>query len=319
MSTGTMRAMQYLAYGGPERLVLRTPEAPRPSPTQLLVRVHASSVNPLDWKLHKGTYRWVVPVHFPSIPGFDIAGEVVEVGVEVSRFKPGDRVFAMLDSRTGGACAEYAVVGESAAANVPDSLDVREAAALPLAGLTALQALRDLGHVAAGQHVLVVGGSGGVGHLAIQLARAFGARVSAVCSTRNVEMVRNLGAERVIDYAKQRDFSTDAHYDLIFDTVGSAPVRAFLSFLGRKGVVVSTLPSVGRVAAALLMPLYSGKRVRIVTVEPRGKDLERLSLLCSEGKLHPVIDRVVALEDLAAAHQYSQTRRTSGKVVITLL
>jgi 2-desacetyl-2-hydroxyethyl bacteriochlorophyllide A dehydrogenase len=313
-----MRAMQYLAYGGPERLALRTPDAPRPSPTQLLVRVHASSVNPLDWKLHNGTYRWVVPVHFPSIPGFDIAGEVIEVGVEVSRFKPGDRVFAMLDSRTGGACAEYVVIGESAAARVPDSLDVREAAAVPLAGLTALQALRDLGRVGSGQHVLVVGGSGGVGHFAVQIARAFDARVTAVCSTPNVEMVRRLGADRVIDYRKQRDFGAAELYDVIFDTVASAPVRAFLPFLAKKGVVVSTLPSVGRIAAVLLMPLYSKRRVRIVAVEPRGKDLEKLAILCAEGKLRPVIDRVVPLEDLAVAHRYSQAGRTSGKVVITL-
>lgn len=313
-----MRAMQYLAYGGPERLALRTPDTPRPSPTQLLVRVHASSVNPLDWKLHNGTYRWVVPVHFPSIPGFDVAGEVVEVGIEVTRFKPGDRVFAMLDSRTGGACAEYAVIGESAAARMPDSLDVHEAAAVPLAGLTALQALRDLGRVAAGQHVLVVGGSGGVGHFAVQIARAFDARVTAVCSTPHVEMVRGLGADRVIDYRMQRDFGAAEIYDLIFDTVGSAPVRAFLPFLTKRGVVVSTLPSVGRIAAAVLMPLYSRRRVRIVAVEPRGKDLEKLSILCAEGKLRPVIDRVVPLEDLAAAHQYSQAGRTSGKVVITV-
>ncbi len=189
-----MKAMQYEGYGGPERIRPAEVPVPRPSESQVLVRVEASSVNPVDWKLHSGAYRWIMPVRFPSIPGFDIAGEVTEVGDRVTRFKPGDRVFAMLDTRPGGASAEYAVVGESAAAPAPQGLSALEAAAIPLAGLTALQALRDLGPVGAGMRVLIVGAAGGVGHFATQIAVANGAHVTAVCGTRHTEMMRALGA-----------------------------------------------------------------------------------------------------------------------------
>jgi 2-desacetyl-2-hydroxyethyl bacteriochlorophyllide A dehydrogenase len=310
--------MRYRAYGGPDQIESAEVTAPRPSLSQLLVRVSASSVNPVDWKLHNGQYRWIMPVRFPSIPGFDVAGEVVETGSQVTRFKAGDPIFAMSDLRPGGACAEYMVVGEGAAARMPASLPALEAAAVPLAGLTALQALRDLGRVAAGKRVLVIGASGGVGHFAVQIAVSYGAEVTAVCSTRNLDMAHRLGARRAIDYTRQSDWRGPQPYDIVLDLVVQDPVHRHLPLLARDGVHVSALPSFGRIAAAFTLPFCSKRRVRVASVSPRGQDLDQLRALCDAGKLRPVIDRVFRLDDLAAAHAYSQRGRTSGKIAVAL-
>lgn len=315
-STEPMKAMQYEGYGGPDKL--RCADVPRPEPgaAQLLVRVAAASVNPVDWKLHDGTYRWVLPMRFPSTPGFDLAGEVVAVGANVRRFKPGERVYAMSDIRPGRASAEYVVIGEAAAARPPANLSAREAAALALAGLTALQCLRDLGRLRAGQRVLVIGASGGVGHLAVQIAKAYGAHVTGVCSTRHVALVRGLGAERVVDYTREPSFLAPGAYDVILDLIVREPIRALLAALTTSGVYVSTLPSLMRVAAALILPAISKKRVRVVSVKPRGRDLDELRRLCEAGALRPVIDKTFRLEDLAAAHAYSRQGKTTGKIAV---
>lgn len=311
-----MKAMQYRDYGTPDQLQLAEVTTPRPGPTQLLVRVLATSVNPIDWKLHNGQYRRIMPVRFPSIPGFDLAGEVTEVGAHVTRFKPGDRIFAMLDRRPGGTSAEYAAVGEQAAARMPANLTPHEAAAMPLAGLTALQCLRDLGRIASGKRVLIIGAAGGVGHFAVQIARSYGANVTAVCSGRNAELMRRLGADRIIDYTQTPDLRGPQPYDLVLDFIARSPLRQLLALLAANGIYVSSLPSTSRIAAAFLLPLVSRRRVRIAGVKPRGVDLDELSRLCEAGTLCSVIDRTFNLEELATAHAYSQQGRTVGKVVI---
>ena len=312
-----MKAMRYRGYGSPDQIEQADVLVPRPGPSQLLVRIAASSVNPVDWKLHNGQYRWLTPARFPSIPGSDVAGEVIETGTQVTRFKPGDRIFAMLDARAGGASAEYAVVSEHAAARMPAKLSAREAAVLPLAGLTALQMLRDFGNVSAGKHVLIVGASGGVGHLAVQIAKSHEAEVTAVCSRPHVNVLLSLGADRVTDYTKQADFR--GPYDLVLDLAVRAPVRTFFPVMSPDGIYVSSLPSAGRIAAALLLPVFSRRRVRIVTVKPHGEDLEALRELCEAGKLKPVIGRVFKLEELAAAHALSQKGGIAGKIAIDVL
>jgi NADPH:quinone reductase-like Zn-dependent oxidoreductase len=236
----------------------------------------------------------------------------------VTRFKAGDRIFAMSDVRPGGASAEFMVLGEGAAACMPASLPALEAATVPLAGLTALQALRDLGRVAAGKRVLVIGASGGVGHFAVQLAAHYGAEVTAVCGTRNLDMVRRLGAHRAVDYARDPDLRGPQPYDIVVDLVVGSPVHRQLPLLARDGVQVSVLPSFGRIAAAFYLPLVSRRRVRIVSVKPSGVDLDALRALCDAGKLRPVIDRVFRLEDLAAAHAHSRSGRTTGKIAIAV-
>lgn len=311
-----MKAMQYHDYGPPDHLQVAEVPMPLPTPTQLLVRVLATSVNPVDWKLHTGQYRRIMPVRFPSIPGFDLAGEVTAVGAQVTRFKPGDHVYAMLDRRPGGTSAEYVAVGEAAAARMPANLAPEEAAAIPLAGLTALQCLRDLGRVAAGKRVLVIGASGGVGHFAVQIAKSYGAHVTAVCSGRNAELMRRLGAEHVIDYTQTPDLRGPRPYDLILDLIVRAPLRQLLGFLAGDGIYVCSLPSASRIAAAFLLPLVSRRRVRIAAVKSRGADLDELSRQCEAGQLRPVIDKRFDLSELAAAHAYSQKDHTVGKIAI---
>jgi NADPH:quinone reductase-like Zn-dependent oxidoreductase len=222
-----MKAIQCRGYGGPDQLAEAEVPVPQPVPSQLLIRVAASSVNPVDWKLYSGRYRWLMSVRFPAIPGFDVAGEVTEVGAQVTRFKPGNHIFAMRDTHSGGASADYAVVGERAVARLPAKMPAREAAALPLAGLTALQALRDLGQVTADERMLIVRASGGVGHFAVQLAKSYGAQVTAVCSGPHVDMVRGLGADYVIDYTKQPEFSSTQPYDIVLDLVVQRPCGSF--------------------------------------------------------------------------------------------
>jgi NADPH:quinone reductase-like Zn-dependent oxidoreductase len=313
-----MRAMQYQHVGGPNQIVAVERPMPRPAATQLLVKLAASSVNPVDWKLRQSQSLFYRPVTFPSIPGADLAGEVVEVGGRVTGFKPGDRVFAMAKVGTGAASAEYAVVDEQAAARAPVNLPLAEAAAIPLAGLTALQSLRDLGGIAANQRVLIVGAAGGVGHFAVQIAKSYGAHVTAVCSGRHADLVHRLGADAVIDYTQRSDVAGEQPYDLVFDMIARTPLRDFLAVMAPAGVYVSTLPSVSRVSAALLLPLVSRRRVRITMVKARGTDLDQLRVLCEAGRLRPVIDQAFPLAALAAAHAYSQQGRAGGKILITI-
>jgi 2-desacetyl-2-hydroxyethyl bacteriochlorophyllide A dehydrogenase len=313
-----MRTMQYRNAGGPDQIVAAEAPTPRPAATQLLVKVAASSVNPVDWKLRHRQSLFYRPVFFPSVPGADMAGEVVEVGERVTGFKPGDRIFAMAKVGSGATSAEYAVVEEQAVARAPGNLPLTEAAAIPLAGLTALQSLRDLGGVAAGQRVLIVGAAGGVGHFAVQIAKSYGTHVTAVCSGQHADMVRGLGADAVIDHTLRRGFSGERPYDLVFDLVVRAPLRDFFAVLTPAGVYVSTLPSFSRVGAAFLLPLVSRRRVRITMVKARGTDLEQLRVLCEAGKLRPVIDKTFPLSELAAAHAYSQQGRAGGKILITI-
>ncbi len=313
-----MRAMQYQQVGGPNQIVAVEVPVPRPAATQLLVKLAASSVNPVDWKLRQSQSLFYRPVTFPSIPGADLAGEVVEVGGRVTGFKPGDRIFAMAKVGTGAASAEYAVVDEQAAAPAPANLPLAETAAIPLAGLTALQSLRDLGGIAANQRVLIVGAAGGVGHFAVQIAKSYGAHVTAVCSGRHAELVRGLGADDVIDYTQRSEFAGEQPYDLVFDMIVRTPLRDFLAVMAPAGVYVSTLPSFSRVSAALLLPLVSRRRVRITMVKAHSSDLDQLRALCESGKLRPVIDKTFPLSELAAAHAYSQQGRAGGKILVTI-
>lgn len=310
-----MRAVIYRAFGGPERLELA--DIPRPSPGagQVLVRVLAASVNPVDWKLASGKFRLILPVHLPAVPGFDVAGDVAELGLGVLTYAVGDRVHARIATNRGtGASADYAVVGADVLARPPAGLDAGEAAALPLAGLTALQALRESGLAGAGQRVLIAGASGGVGHLAVQIARAAGATVVGVCSGRNASLVSSLGANEVIDYTKPDPYRGQAPFDIVLDCVGgggSPPI----ALLGSRGRYTGIMPGPGLILRSLLNPL-SARKTRPFRLKSSGADLRALDRLVEEGKLRVVIDSRYPLADLRAAWERSMSGRAVGKIVI---
>lgn len=317
-----MKAAVIDGYGGRERLEVREIPRPEPGVGQILIRVRAASVNPIDWKLRGGGYRLVMPASFPLVLGFDAAGVVEAVGPEVDRFEPGDRVYAYLDNRHGGAYAEYALAGQAVTAEMPASLSFEEAAALPLAATTALLALRDKGGITAGDEVLINGASGGVGHFAVQIASLFGARVTAVASERHRDFLFELGAHRFLDY-RQGDFlDEDFDYRIIFDVVGNRSYAECDPVLADGGVYVTTQFSPA-ILLSNLKTQASGlfgetRRSRYIVVHPDGESLDDLSRWVEQGKLRPVVDRVFSLEEIRQAHEASESGHTRGKVVVRI-
>jgi NADPH:quinone reductase-like Zn-dependent oxidoreductase len=313
-----MRAAVIDGYGGSDRLEVREIARPAPGAGQLLVRVRAAGVNPLDWKIRRGDLRIVMPQKFPWVPGYDAAGIVEEIGVEVDRFAPGDAVHAYV--RNPGTCAEFAVVDADAAAMIPDGLPFEEAAAVPLAALTAWQALVDRGELAAGERVLVNGGAGGVGHFAVQIAAALGARVTAVAGARNQDFLRELGAGRTIDYESD-DFTRDEEtYDVVFDAAGTSDFRRCDLILGEGGIYVTT--NVGprvffhSLRTGLASFIGTVRRARWISVQPSGKDLAEIDALILRGRVRPHVDRVFSLDEIRQAHDASEAGGGRGKIVI---
>jgi NADPH:quinone reductase-like Zn-dependent oxidoreductase len=320
---GAMRAVVIDGYGGSDRLQVRDIADPGPpGPGQVLLRVRATSVNPIDWKIRRGSLRFVMPATFPLIPGFDVAGEVAALGPEVARFQPGDLVFGGVDvARHGGASAELVLAREAALAPMPGSLSFEEAAALPTAGLTALQALRDKGELAAGERVAVNGASGGVGHLAVQIARALGARVTGIASARNQQFVRELGAEQTLDYEEEDFTAEDDAWEVVFDAVGKRSYRDVEPSLVRDGGIYVTTkvgPDIfGWVAVTTVGGLLGQKkRARIVAVKYRAEDLVHLARLADSGRLRPVLQEVFSLEEIGKAHELSETGHVRGKIAV---
>ncbi len=313
-----MKAIHYKQYGDLSQLEEVEIDRPEPTASQILVKVETSAINPIDWKLLSGSFRAIMPVKFPAIPGFDLAGEVIAVGAAITQFKIGDRIYACQDIKQFGTAAEYTVVEEYLADLIPEGLSAGEAAGIPLAGLTALQGLRNCAGLNADERVLIVGGSGGVGHYAVQIAKAMDTNVTAVCSTGNVEMVRDLGADTVIDYNKQTDFATDLKYDVVLDCVVKSPYKAFAAVMQADAVYVPALPSISFIIKSYLMPLYTKRRVKPVMLKTNGKDLNFLSNLVREGKLRTIIDSSYSLNEYREAFERNQTGRTRGKIIINI-
>jgi NADPH:quinone reductase-like Zn-dependent oxidoreductase len=326
--TPSMKAIVYRCYGTPEVLKLEQIAKPAPADDRVLVKVHAASVNPLDWHYMQGkpyVMRAGVGVGRPDsiLMGADFAGTVESVGKNVTRFKPGDEVFGDRD----GAFGEYVSVRENGAiASKPGNMTMEQAAAVPVAGLTALQALRDKGKVQSGQKVLINGASGGVGTFAVQIAKTYGADVTGVCSTRNVEMVKSIGADHVIDYTKE-DFTRGAtRYDLIIDNVGNHSLSEYRHVLTPNGSLVmvggpSDNPWLGPLATsvdAYFLKLFVSQKLIFMLAQANKDDLEVLSDLMQAGKLTPVIDRRYPLAETPQAISYLEQGHAKGKVIIAV-
>src|SRR3712207_4006324 len=271
-----MRAVGIRRYGPPEVLEPLEVERPEPGPTGVLIRVVAAGVNPADCLLRSGGLRFVARQKMPFVPGADVAGVVEAVSPDVTRFGVGDPVYAMLPNTAGGGYAGYAVAAEGTVAAIPPGLTFGEAAGVPLAALTALQALRDEANLAAGGRVLVNGASGGVGTFAVQISRAMGARGTAVASGRNADLVRGLGADEVLDYTREDATAGEARYDAVFDAVNVLAFRNVRRVLKPNGVFVTVNPFIGRLSPGWLARLREGRRIRSFLVRPDGADLEKI-------------------------------------------
>lgn len=314
-----MKAAIINSYGSPEVFQYQDVEKPQIKNDHLLVKVHASSVNPIDWKARKGLLAIFTGINFPIILGFDVSGEVVEVGNNVTRFKPGDLIFASAANLPGGTYAEYVAIAEQVAAFKPANMTHEQAAAVPLAAMTALQALRDEAKIKAGQQVLINGASGGVGIYAIQIAKALETEVTAVCSAKNSELVKSLGADYVIDY-QQEDFAKSRRqYDIVFDVIGNHSFFECLNVLKSGGVFVSTQPLPGNFLESALSWFIPDKEAKVIILKSNSNDLTYLKELIEANKIQTVIDCIYPLSEIAAAHTQSETERAIGKIVIKVL
>ena len=320
-----MKAVVRTEYGSPDILKLKEVDIPVPLPNQVLVRVQTASVNPLDWHILRGQPFLVrlmgvgilKPKH--QILGADVAGKVEAVGSDVTQFKPGDEVFG---SALGG-FAEYACIREKALALRSAAVTFEQAAAIPIAGVTALQALRDIGKLQPGQHVLVNGASGGVGTFAVQIARALGAEVTGVCSTRNLDMVRSIGADHVIDYTQEDFTANKKQYDVIIDNVANHSVSEYKRALSPKGICVTVgFSTMMHMVTVTLLALWESgvgsKKITGMLAVLNGKDLVFISELIENGKLVPVIDRRFKLSEVPDAIRYLEDGHAQGKVIISV-
>jgi len=320
-----MKAILQTKYGSPDVLQVADVEKPTPKENQVLVKVHAASINAGDYRIIRADPFFIrlmgggfLKPKDPRI-GSDLAGRVEAVGESVTQFRPGDEVFGC----GAGAFAEYALAKDTRLVLKPANRSFEEAAAVPVAALTALQGLRDAGKIQSGQKVLIQGASGGVGIFAVQLAKLFGAEVTAVCSTKNLEMARSLRADHIIDYTREDFTRNQESYDLIFAVNGYHPISAYKRVLNPQGVYIcagGTMPQFFQaILLGRLMSKDGGKKLGsmgIAKVNPQ--DLAFLAGLLEEGKIKPIIDRSFPLSETAAAVQYVEEKHARGKVVITV-
>jgi NADPH:quinone reductase-like Zn-dependent oxidoreductase len=324
-----MKAIVCTKYGSPDVLQLQEVEKPAPKDDEVLIKIHAASINSRDWRMMRANPFFIrlVPGGFlqpkNKILGADVAGRVETTGNNVKQFKPGDEVFGYLPSATGrGTFAEYVCANENAITLKPANLTFEQAAAVPVAALTALQGLCDKGNIQPGQKVVINGASGGVGTFAVQIAKAFGAEVTAVCSTRNLDMVRSLGADHVIDYTREDFTRNGQRYNLILAVNGYHPISDYLRTLSAEGTYV--------VAGGSMLQLFQAARqarqtsptgsqkTRVVSLVQNHKDLVFIKVLLEDGKVVPVIDGCYPLSKTAEALRYFEKVHPKGKVIIAV-
>ncbi len=314
-----MRAAVIRRFGPPDVFEVCEMPTPKIGPGKVLIRVQAAGINPIDWRIRNGSLRFVMPTRFPLVLGYDVSGVIIDVGAAVTDFKPGDEVFAFLDTfRQGGGYAELASVSAHVLAMKPGNLSHSEAAAVPLAATTALQALRDLGKIDGRSRVLINGASGGVGSFAVQIAKTYGADVTGVCGPNNLELVGQLGADRVIDYTKVDFIRENRHYDIVLDAVAKRSYPECRRVLKPRGHYISTVPSAKQFLHQAWTWLLRGRRSHTFFARPNGSDLLDLKDLIESGKLRPIVDRVYPLTEAGIAHAASEGGHVRGKLVLDL-
>jgi NADPH:quinone reductase-like Zn-dependent oxidoreductase len=314
---GPMKAFIANGYGGPEVMAVGHMPDPKPNHGEIVVEVRASSVNPVDWKVRDGAMRMLTGRRFPKVFGGDLAGVVQALGPEVTRFALGDSVygFTPIVFRKPGAHAEKVAVAAKNLRRLPPGLSYEQAAAIPVAALTALNGLGQCGDLH-GKTVIVNGATGGVGHFAVQLAKAGGAKVTAVCSARNAERAKALGAERVIDY-KTHDFTCDVQrYAVVFDAFGALGFATASRALERQGIYVTTLANPALFARSIWRNFVGGQRICFANMRDKEQDYAEIEKHLAAGQVAPVVDRVFSLDQAAEAYAASEAGGTVGKIVI---
>jgi NADPH:quinone reductase-like Zn-dependent oxidoreductase len=307
-----MHAVRIHDYGGTDVLRYEEVDIPEPAPDEVLVKVNYASVNPIDWKIRGGHVKSWIQLSMPAILGVDFSGAVEKVGDKVSKFKKGDKVYGRANFQKAGSYAEYVAVNEDSLGITPKSISLKEAAGLPLAVGTAWNAIFDIANVKKGSRVVVTGASGGVGSMAVQLAKSAGAYVIGTTSKANIDMVKSLGADEVIDYT-EGDFTKKVSepVDVVFDTVGKDPLERSYGIVKKGGIFVTT---VGQPDGALAQKY--GITAKGFGAQTTGKRYEEIAKLVDEGKLKVVIDREFPLTDVGSAHELSETNKTKGKIII---
>lgn len=308
-----MKAIIINQYGSKDELKATEFPKPMPKENEVLVETYATSINPIDWKLREGHLKERLPFKFPIILGWDVAGVISKVGSKVEDFQPGDRVFARPATTEKGTYAEYVAVDQSLVANMPSKASFLEAAATPLAGLTAWQCLVDFADIKKGDKVLIHAGAGGVGSMAIQIAKHFGAHVTATGGSNSVEVIQKLGADQFINYQTE-DFDQEIKdLDIVFDTIGGKVQEKSFDVLKKGGVLVSIVQPPDEEKAR-----KTGIKAGFVWLEPNGEQLTKLAKLMEEGELKPLIDKVFDFSEdgLRDAHELSETGHAKGKIII---
>jgi NADPH:quinone reductase-like Zn-dependent oxidoreductase len=313
-----MKAVIIDRYGGPDVLDMKEVSIPLINDDEILIKIKASSVNPVDWKVRKGMLRFLPGQELPKMLGGDLSGEVVKIGKNISEFKQGDEIYGMINATKGGAYAEYIAASIRQVVHKPTNLTFEEAAAVPLAALTAYQAITRLGKLKEGETICVNGCSGGVGHFAIQIAKALGAKVTGICSTKNINFAKEFGADEIVDYTNNNsNFIPTTKYDIFFDAVANQSYFKAIKFLKRKGRYVTTLPSIS-VLLGSIFTLFSSKRGMMINIKVNSEDLRYLSELIKSNKMKVNIDKEYNINQIQEAHRHSETGRVVGKLVLKI-
>jgi 2-desacetyl-2-hydroxyethyl bacteriochlorophyllide A dehydrogenase len=288
---------------------------PKVEENQVLVRICAASINPVDFKSRRGFHKYILGYKFPIVLGYDMAGEVVETGSMVTQFKPGDRVHGRSNKKYGGTYAQFCTTGQATLCHIPPGIGFNEAAAVPLAAQTALQALRNLGKIKMGDKILITGATGGVGHFAVQLAKHFGAKVYAVSSPRHKEYIQQIDPYRVIDYTRDDYRKIKEKFDIVLDAAGKESFMTCGHLIKRGGVFISLLPR-PKILLHKLVSFFVQKKVKTFLMKSNHYDLDFVNTLIGQGAVKVKIDRTFKLQDIANAHEYAEKGHTEGKIVI---
>jgi NADPH:quinone reductase-like Zn-dependent oxidoreductase len=312
-----MKAVVFNKYGENDVIDIRDIPLPICGPRDVLIKVRAASVNPVDWKVRYGQARVLTGSTFPKVLGCECAGEVAGAGSRATKFTKGDPVVMYAGVRRLGAFAEYACTAEERVYPIPSEIQFAHAACIPIAGLTAIQALKDHGRIKAGSKVLINGAAGGVGHFAVQIGKALGAQVTGVCSGRSVDLVRSLGADRVIDRQQQDFTGTGERYDIIFDAVSKRSFRECRKALTSSGIYVNTLPD-ATLVAQFFTNFLPGRKARSMWVRPSADDMAWMMAQLKTGGIKVVVAKVFPLDQAREALAYSETETARGKIVLAV-